>query len=352
MLRSTSTKRRPGLGLEPGDQADGRPDLRVAVAAQLRQPLDVAPGQQVHRLGADAQRRGSTLACASPSACMRLQLQRQALGQRTGAHARRVQVCSKSQRDGEAVHQFFLLLDVVARQAGGERLQRLLQVAVVVERFDQEAQRGPVFLGQAQRKRLPVQVGLQRLAAARQVGRVDVFVVAQVVLARRRIAAPLAVVGHDFGAAVAVPAGRLGFAGVGALGLGFRSQAIAARRSRRRTRSRGRPRGTGASACGQPELLRGASSAAQLRGRGCRRASARLPAPARAWTAAAAGSTAAAAASAQDAGRREAIAPASSGILQRQAASTFGSVRRDTPGARRRCSRSRRACPAPARGRR
>ncbi len=239
----------PGLGLETGDQADCRPDLRVAVAAQLRQPLHITPGQQVHRLCANTQRRGARGVRVAVG-LHGLELQRQAFAERTGAHAHRVQVMEQSQRHGEAMNQFFLLLGIVARQGGGERLQRLIQVAIVVERFDQESQCAAVFLGQAQRKSLPVEMGLQRLIAEREVGGVDLFVAAQVVFSRRRIAAPLAIVGNDFGAAVAVPAGRLGFQGGG--GLGFRC--------RRRGRVVGelgftvvlRHRGVG---LGQPEFL-------------------------------------------------------------------------------------------------
>ena len=63
---------------------------------------------------------------------------------------------------------------------------------------------GAVHLAQPQRQRLAVQVGGERLLGPREFGRVG-FLVAQVVLARRGIAAPLAVVGRDLGAAVALP---------------------------------------------------------------------------------------------------------------------------------------------------
>ena len=50
----------------------------------------------------------------------------------------------------------------------GEFGQWLFQVTVVVERFDQEIQRGAGFLGQAQAARLFVQVVLQADRRARQ----------------------------------------------------------------------------------------------------------------------------------------------------------------------------------------
>jgi hypothetical protein len=64
-----------------------------------------------------------------------------------------------------------------------------------------------------------VQVLLQRLLATGQLGRVHFAVVAQVVLARGRVAAPFAVVGHHLGGAVAVPGGLVGFSGGGRLRL-------------------------------------------------------------------------------------------------------------------------------------
>jgi len=99
----------------------------------------------------------------------------------------------------------FTLIEVVACQAGGQRGQAVFEVTVVVERLDQEMQRGLALGRQAQRQGLPVQVVLQRLMAACQLGGIDLAVVV-VVLARRGVAAPLAVVGCGVDAAVALPA--------------------------------------------------------------------------------------------------------------------------------------------------
>ena len=50
------------------------------------------------------------------------------------------------QRHAEAVLQFLGLLQIVAGQASRQVGQRIVEVAVVVERFDQKAQRGAVDL--------------------------------------------------------------------------------------------------------------------------------------------------------------------------------------------------------------
>jgi len=85
------------------------------------------------------------------------------------------------------MHQAVELVVVVARQARGQRRQRVLQVAVVVERFDEEGQRGTVVLAQAQAQGLPVQEGRQRLLAARELGGVGALaVVVGSGVARRR----------------------------------------------------------------------------------------------------------------------------------------------------------------------
>jgi hypothetical protein len=81
-----------------------------------------------------------------------------------------------------------------------------LQVAVVVERLDQEMQGRAVFGRQAQGQGLAVQMLLQGFLATGQVDGIGLFVVV-VVLARRRIAAPFAVVGRRLDAAIALPAG-------------------------------------------------------------------------------------------------------------------------------------------------
>jgi hypothetical protein len=176
--------------------------------AQLHQALDVAPRQQLHGLCADAQCGGGDR-IARRVGQARLELQAQAFAQVARAHAGGFQRLQQAQRHAEAVLQFFGLLQVVAGQASGQRGEGIFQVAVVVERLDQEAQRRAVHLAQAQRQRLAVQEGRERLLAARQLGGVGaLIVVAQVVLARGGVAAPFAVVRQDLGRAVAFPALR------------------------------------------------------------------------------------------------------------------------------------------------
>ena len=88
------------------------------------------------------------------------QLQGEAFGQAARAHAGGLQVLQQVQGHAEVVHQLLLLLEIMRRQRGGERFERIFQPSVVVERFDQKAQRCAVFFGQSQGQRLSVQVGL------------------------------------------------------------------------------------------------------------------------------------------------------------------------------------------------
>ena len=124
--------------------------------------------------------------------------------------------------------------------------------------------------------------------------------------------------------------------GVGG-GLGFALPTRCGTACSRRTRFRGRPP---APACrpGPARIPRAALRRGSPPGTGCRRASARLPATARAWTAAAAGSTAAAAASAPDAGRHEAIDPASCGFRRHWALQPHHHMRKCSPRYTRRTS--------------
>ncbi|MDT4852459.1 hypothetical protein FQZ97_866930 [compost metagenome] len=68
-------------------------------------------------------------------------------------------------------------------------------------------QRGGVFVRQAQAAGLLVQVVLQRHQRPREIGRAGgLIVLARALAARRRVAAPLAVVGRHLDRAVAFPA--------------------------------------------------------------------------------------------------------------------------------------------------
>ena len=127
----------------------------------------------------------------------------------------------QAQRHGEVVHQIFDLLPIVAGQALGQALEGVFQVAVVVERLDQKAQRGAVAVIEAQAQGLAVQMRLQRLLHAGQFGSVFVFVVAQVIGFGFGVATPFAVVGRGLGAAVAFPAHAIVAAGLGRQGRGL-----------------------------------------------------------------------------------------------------------------------------------
>jgi len=98
-----------------------------------------------------------------------------------------------------------------ARPEGGKRV---FEIAVFVERFDEEAKRGAVYLRQTQAQGLAVEEVLQRFLAAGQLGRIGAIVVAQVVVSRGCVAAPFAVVGRHVDGAVAFPVGL----GVGRFG--------------------------------------------------------------------------------------------------------------------------------------
>ena len=154
----------------------------------MRQPLDIASGQQLH--GLPAHRDGGAGFNAIPAV---KQLQAEAFRQVARTDACRLHVLQQLQGNGELLLQLPGLLRVVVCQAGSERCQAVFQVAVVVERLDQEVQGGAIQVRKTQAERLPVQMILQRLVGAGQVGGFGVAVI-QVVLARWRVTAPFAVI--------------------------------------------------------------------------------------------------------------------------------------------------------------
>ncbi|MNV29305.1 hypothetical protein D3C71_1205260 [compost metagenome] len=138
-----------GAGLQASDQRHGGASALFAVATQLRQAADVAAGQHLQRLLANAQRGlhrvGVSIAVLVGS--QRRELQRQAFGQVARTHAGGLQALQQALGHGEAVHQLFDLLQVVRPgQADGQVFQRLFEVAVVVERFNEKTQRCAVNL--------------------------------------------------------------------------------------------------------------------------------------------------------------------------------------------------------------
>ena len=190
----------PGLGIEPADDADGCFDQSFAQAGGGHQAFDVALGQQLH--GLLAHRNGGA---GLFGVALIEQLQAQAFGQVARAHASGLHVVQQAQGHQKTLLKLFKLFQVVAGQRSGQLLQAVFQIAVVVERFNEEMQGRAVFIGQAQREGLSVQVLLQGLVAAGQLDGIGLFVVV-VVLARRRIAAPFAVVGRGLDRAIALPA--------------------------------------------------------------------------------------------------------------------------------------------------
>ena len=203
----------PGLGLQAGDHGDCFAHGGVRCIAELHETLHVAARQQPHRLRADALRHRDhrqLRRALRQRPCQRVELQRQTLGQIGGANAHRVETLQYPQGDGEVVQQLLHLLVVVGAQARSQRLQRVLQIAVLVERLDQEAKGDPVGVAQARGQRLRVQVRLERLLRARQFAGVDFILCAQIVAVRLGVAAPFTVIGGDFHRAVAVPAFAVG----------------------------------------------------------------------------------------------------------------------------------------------
>ena len=116
------------LRVEPADEADGQLDGALRKTAQLRQPLDVAFGQQLHGLlanGDGGARFFSVLAVQ--------QLQAQTLGQVARADASRLHVMQQLERDRKMMFELFGLLQIFTGQAGSQRSQGVFEIAVVVE---------------------------------------------------------------------------------------------------------------------------------------------------------------------------------------------------------------------------
>ena len=206
----------PRLGLQAADQANGFAHQRVAADPQVHQAFDIAPRQHVHGLAADAQSDFQHLELrvlffgrfgGFGVADQCLDLQAQTLAQVTRAHTDRLQALQQVQGHGEVVDQvLYFGLVAIAGQAARQIVERVFQITVFVQRFDQKPQRGPVGIRQAHAQRLAVQKRGERLLAARQFGRVFLLIVTQVVGAGLGVAAPFAVVGGHFVGAVAVPA--------------------------------------------------------------------------------------------------------------------------------------------------
>jgi hypothetical protein len=198
-LRSTFTKRRPGLG-------SSRPITAIAA-------LDAA-SVKPHR----CDRRFTSRLASSSIGCLHMAMAARVSSQSLQSSNCRPRHSARLRAPTPAGSMWCSSLSAMAKRCSSSSAcsrssparpaapgQAVFEIAVVVERLDQEMQRRAVFFGQAQAERLAVQVVLQRLVGARQVGGLGVALVV-VVLARRRIAAPLAVVGRGLHRAVAFPA--------------------------------------------------------------------------------------------------------------------------------------------------
>ena len=140
----------PRLGLEPGDQCNGKPDTHIAVTHSHHQSIDIALGQQFQGLSANGQGHVAHRYGFFVGSLYRFELQRQTFGQVASTHAGGLQGLQQSQGHLEPVLEFLELFQIPAGQALGQTHQRILQVAIVVERLNQEAQGGTIGLAQTQ----------------------------------------------------------------------------------------------------------------------------------------------------------------------------------------------------------
>ena len=203
-------KTAPGARLQPRNHRHGAACALFAGAAGLHESAHIAARQQFQRLLADAQRGVQHVGIGCAPMLQRLELQRQAFAQVARAHAGGLQALQQPQCHREAVHQFFGLLQIAARQARSQLVERVGQVAIVIQRFDEEAQRRPIHLGQTQRQCLAVQEVGQGFVDMRQLGRIGLAIAVVVVVARGGLATPFTIVRDQLGGSVAAPVGLIG----------------------------------------------------------------------------------------------------------------------------------------------
>ena len=194
--------------LQGGYQRQCGAGLRFVHAAQGRQAAHIAPGQQIQRLLAHRQRASQRVGLAMLRPRLQrqgAQLQREAFRQPARTNAGGLQALQQMQGDGETVHQFVPRFAIVTRQARGQFVEWVFEVAVLVQRFDQKMQRRAVQLRQAQRERLAVQKVAQGAVFVRQVDGVCRAVLRRLGAACRRFTTPFAIVGGHVNRAVARP---------------------------------------------------------------------------------------------------------------------------------------------------
>ena len=112
--------------------------------------------------------------CAGGAGRQGAQLQREAFLGTAGTDAHGLEVLHVAQRDGQVVEIDFGF----RRQQLEQVVEWLVQVAVIVERLDQEAHQGAVAIGHLRQGHLLVEIFTQRNARGLQVLVVDVIVVA------------------------------------------------------------------------------------------------------------------------------------------------------------------------------
>jgi hypothetical protein len=145
--------------------------LVLAAGHRLAQAHVVARGKLVEVVADDGQRQVAGLRLRQVG-----QLQRQALGGVAGADAGRVEILQVLQRDLQLVEVDLQL----RRQHLGQFLQALRQVAVVVERLDQQPHQAAIALGERHHRQLRAEVVAQRGGGGLDLGIRGLVVVALV----------------------------------------------------------------------------------------------------------------------------------------------------------------------------
>jgi hypothetical protein len=163
-----------GARIERADQVLRLAQFVVVAAQRLADACEVARRELVEVILDDGQRQLARRAVVEAQ-----QLQRQAFLRIARTDARRVEVLQVTQGDAEFFQQDFAQIDVVSGpdQQVDQFIQRLRQVAVVVERLDQEADQRAFavrHLGQAD---LGAEVLAQRRGRGLGLAAVDVVVV-------------------------------------------------------------------------------------------------------------------------------------------------------------------------------
>jgi hypothetical protein len=142
----------------------------------------VATRQELEVLAGDLERQR-----AGRMPAQQAQLQHQALGGRARAHARGLEILQVPQRDAE-----LLGVDLgLRREQRRDLLQRLREIAILVERVDQHRDQRAVALADAGERELLVEVVAQRRRVGRRERAVGVVVVVRAPGGRGRLGQPV-----------------------------------------------------------------------------------------------------------------------------------------------------------------